>query len=249
MSNTLDNLIAFKVLYMLVTPFEKTKAFKLGIIDENGTPLKKTKDLTTTEEKDAYTQLDKLVFSLKRLLAKVPGGKSQFASLVAAYYLIKENVGRQSVEEKEFEFIHQMIANGYHLIEEELDVEEFLELLEDAPVNAVGSGAAVATDYPAIRSGKGGRKFGVFDVDDHIFRRFAKGKKKFTKWSDYLNTEDEKEGAIYKYAKKNPKGVIILKNGEKMKAIRYNRHGGGSWHKLKRPSKPRAQIIHAEELA
>lgn len=248
MSVILDNLVAFKVLYMLVTPFDKTKAFKLGIIDKDGTALKKTKDLKTTEEKEAYTQLDKLVFSLKRLLAKVPGGSSQFASIIAAYYLIKENQHRSSIEEEEFDSVFRAIKNGNRLIEEELDVEEFLELLEDAPVNAVGSGAAVSTDYPAIRTGKNGRKFGVFDVDDHIFRRFSKGKKKFSKWSDYLNTEDEKEGAIYKYARKNPKGVIILRHGDQTKAIRYNRNGGGNWHKLKRPSKAQQQVIQTEEL-
>ena len=46
MSNTLDNLIAFKVLSMLVTPFEKSDAFKFGIIDKDGKALKKVKDLT-----------------------------------------------------------------------------------------------------------------------------------------------------------------------------------------------------------
>jgi hypothetical protein len=248
MSATIDNLIAFKVLYMLVTPFEKTKAFSLGIIDKSGTPLKKTKDLKTSEERDAYTQLDKLVFSLKRLLAKVPGGSSQFASIVAAYYLIKENVYKSSVDETEFNLVLNSIENGSRLVEEELDVEEFLELLEDVPANAVGSGSAVSTDYPAIRPGKNGRKYGVFDVDDNIFRRFAKGKKKFDKWSNYINTEDEHQSKIYQFARKNPRGIIVLKNGDKTKAIRFNRNGGGSWHKLKRQSKPQ-QIIQIEDLA
>lgn len=248
MSSAIDNLIAFKVLYMLVTPFEKTGAFKYGIIDKNGNPLKKSKDLKTSEEKDSYTQLDRLVFSLKRLLAKVPGGSSQFASLVAAYYLIKENQDKSSILENDLLIVLNSINRGLHLLEEELDVEEFLDLYEDAPVNAVGSGAAVSTDYPAIRKTKTGRKFGVFDVEDHIFRRFAKGKKKFDKWSNYLNTEDESESKIYHFARKNPKAVIVLRNGESTKAIRFNRNGGGNWHKLKRPNKPQQQIIQTEEL-
>ena len=41
MSRTIDNVIAFRILYMLVTPFDATDAFRLGIIDANGTPLKK----------------------------------------------------------------------------------------------------------------------------------------------------------------------------------------------------------------
>ena len=36
MADVLYNLIAFKILTMLVTPFKETDAYKLGIIDENG---------------------------------------------------------------------------------------------------------------------------------------------------------------------------------------------------------------------
>ena len=59
----INNLIAFKILYMLVTPFEKTEAYKRGIIDKDGNALKKTRDLKTEDDKDSYTQLDKLVLS------------------------------------------------------------------------------------------------------------------------------------------------------------------------------------------
>jgi len=48
MAKIIDNLLAFRILYMLVTPFEDTAAFKFGIIDKNGVPLKKMKDLTTS---------------------------------------------------------------------------------------------------------------------------------------------------------------------------------------------------------
>ena len=47
---------------------------------------------------------------------------------------------------------------------------------------------------------------------------------------------DDAESAIYNYARKNPKGVIILKNQKgDTKAIRFNRNGGGSWRHIKRP--------------
>ena len=97
----IDNLLAFRILYMLVTPFEKTDAYKFGIIDKDGNPLKKTKDLKTTEEKNSYTNLNRLVFSLKRLLGKLPGGKSQLASIVAAYWLIKESSDKRTVIREE----------------------------------------------------------------------------------------------------------------------------------------------------
>ena len=43
----------YQFLKKLVTPFEKTKAFELGIIDEKGKILKRRRDLETSEEKDA----------------------------------------------------------------------------------------------------------------------------------------------------------------------------------------------------
>lgn len=248
MSKFVDNLLAFRILFMLVTPFEKTKAFKYGIIDKDGNALKKTRDLTTTEEKNAYTQLDKLVFSLKRLLGKVPGGKSQFASIIAAYYLIKESYETNSrITAEQYTSLVDLLENkNFTLVEEEILVEEFMNMFEDGAIANV-TGAATATNEPVIRVGKSGRKFGAFNVPDQVFRRFAKGKKKFTKWSDYLNTEDEEESKVYDYARKNPKGVLVLKNGDMTKAIRFNKNGGGNWHKLKRPIKTQ-QYIQTEDI-
>ena len=99
------------------------------------------------------------------------------------------------------------------------------------PANHTGS--ATNTDIPVARK-KNGRKYAAFVVNDEIFKRFQKGKKKFSKWSDYLNMENEGEKLIYHYAKKNPKGIIVLQNGKEQKAIRFNRNGGGKWHKLTR---------------
>ena len=36
MSRVIDSLIAFRILKLLVVPFNKTKAFKFGIIDDKG---------------------------------------------------------------------------------------------------------------------------------------------------------------------------------------------------------------------
>jgi hypothetical protein len=90
-SRTGDLFYAFRFLKLLVTPFEKTKAFELGIIDKDGTILKKRVDRQTPEEKSAYTVFHRLVFNLKRLIAKAPGGKSLVARYGAALFLIKEH--------------------------------------------------------------------------------------------------------------------------------------------------------------
>lgn len=84
-----DLAYTFRFLKLLVTPFEDTKAFKLGIIDENGDRNRDVK-ISTSEHKSAYTAFNKLVFNIKKLLAKVPGGKSSLASYAAALYLIRE---------------------------------------------------------------------------------------------------------------------------------------------------------------
>ena len=90
-SRPIDLLIAYRVIKLLVTPFEKTDAFKLGIVDKDGTVLKKYRTLQKTSEKQAYTMLHRFVFNLKRVLAKVGirGALGSFA--VAAALLLKEN--------------------------------------------------------------------------------------------------------------------------------------------------------------
>ena len=86
-----DLLIAYRVIKMLVTPFERQDAYKLGIIDKDGKVLKKYNTLKGTNEKRAYTMLHRFVFNLKRVLAKVGirGALGSFA--VAAALLLKEN--------------------------------------------------------------------------------------------------------------------------------------------------------------
>ncbi len=90
-SRTADLFYAFRFLKLLVTPWNKMGAYEQGIIDENGKSLKKAKSLTTPQEKEVYTVFHRLVFNLKRLLNKVPFGKSKLASYAAALFLIKEN--------------------------------------------------------------------------------------------------------------------------------------------------------------
>ena len=92
-SRTGDLFYAFRFLKLLVTPFEKTKAFELGIIDKDGKTLKKGAARGTPEEKSAYTVFHRLVFNLKRLIGKAPGGKSLVARYGAALFLIKEHTG------------------------------------------------------------------------------------------------------------------------------------------------------------
>ena len=88
--SAVDLFITYKFIRLLTTKWNKTDAFKEGVIDKNGKLLVKGKDQTSAQKK-AYTTFDRLVFNLKRILEKVPFGKSQIASYAAALFLLKEN--------------------------------------------------------------------------------------------------------------------------------------------------------------
>lgn len=233
MGQVVDNLIAYRVLSMLVKPFNETDAYKLGIIDGEGNNLIKARDLTTSDQKAAYNYLHRLVFNLKRLLNKLPGGDSKFKNLIAALFLIKESYASKTpINEYRLQHIVDILNQGYVLVEEQLTVEEFL-MCEDAPANATGS--MVSTDQPVIK--RKPKRFARFTVNDDVFSKFNNGKSKYRKWSQYLNLEDEGQKMIYDFARKNPNGVIVLHNGKDKKAIRFNRVGGGNWSKISRPTK------------
>ncbi len=71
----LDIFIAYKFIQLLVVPFDKTEAYKLGIINKNGDILKKRSQLTTSEEKKAYPSVFyTMVWKIKKLLEKLPFG-------------------------------------------------------------------------------------------------------------------------------------------------------------------------------
>ena len=88
MSKLIDTYTVYKIIKKLTTDWEDTEAYKYGIIDKNGKVLRKFKTLDTFKEKDAYTVLDRFIFNLKRLLQKVPGGRSKFATYAAAAILL-----------------------------------------------------------------------------------------------------------------------------------------------------------------
>lgn len=84
-----DIYYSFRFVKLLTTPWSETDAYKLGIIDENGKRDKSVK-LDNDEKKTAYSTFIRLVFNLKRLLEKIPGGRNTLASYAAALFLLKE---------------------------------------------------------------------------------------------------------------------------------------------------------------
>ena len=112
MGRAIDLFVTYRFLKLLTTPFEKQDAFKLGIIDASGNRIRKPNstrpevELSTTELKNAYTILHKLVFNIKKIFAKVPGLRTKVGTYAAALFLLKdtfkESVDDPDVFEKEF---------------------------------------------------------------------------------------------------------------------------------------------------
>jgi len=83
-----DLYFVFRFLRLLTMDYKKTDAYKFKIIDSKGNALRKSADLESVKEKAAYTMLHRMVFKIRRLIEKVPGGR--FISYAAALFLLKE---------------------------------------------------------------------------------------------------------------------------------------------------------------
>ena len=121
LSRAADTAYAFRFLKLFVTPFDKTEAFKQGIIDDKGKNQIRIRDLGTQEQRSAYTVFHRLVFNLKKLLEKIPGGRSRLASYAAALYLIKE---KDQLNDETIDLILNKMS-------EDLDLEESRDYLTD----------------------------------------------------------------------------------------------------------------------
>ena len=112
MGRAIDLFVTYRFLKLLTTPFNKTDAYKYGIIDdkgnrikEEGSTLPKVK-LATSQLQNSYTILHKLVFNIKKIFEKVPGLRTKVGTYAAALFLLKdtfkESVNDPDMFEKEF---------------------------------------------------------------------------------------------------------------------------------------------------
>ena len=120
-NRAVDLVITYRVVKLLVTPFEKQEAFKFGIIDKDGNVLKKFKQLKREKERKAYTILHRFVFNLKRILKRVGLGSKLASFAVALGLLIKED--KNYVEHK------SLIESA--VISYLKDTEQFIDLLKE----------------------------------------------------------------------------------------------------------------------
>lgn len=145
MGRFVDTIITYRILHKLVTPFEDTEAYKLGIIDNAGNQLKKDRELNTQAERDAYTILDRMIFRLKRIINKVPADRRRVSNFANALSLVREHINDTTEYvflERDFVLTHasetdlqetENYLNGKNML-------TFRMFSEDGIANAVGGG-------------------------------------------------------------------------------------------------------------
>ena len=127
MGRAIDLFVTYRFIKLLVTPFEKTDAYKLGVIDKDGNRImpapvggvRQTKPapLRTSEEKNSYIILHKLVFNIKKIFSKVPGLRTKLGTYAAALFLLKDTF-KESVDDPdvfEKEFMKYLKEQGYEI--------------------------------------------------------------------------------------------------------------------------------------
>ena len=101
MSRAVDLFVTYRFLKLLVTPWKKQEAYKLGIIDANGKNLIKSRDFEREDQRTAFTLLHRLVFNCKRIMQKIPFVRSQLGTYATALFLLKEHYKIENLPEAE----------------------------------------------------------------------------------------------------------------------------------------------------
>jgi hypothetical protein len=125
MGRAIDLFVTYRFIKLLVTPFDKMPAYKLGIIDKDGNRImEKTVSrgmqptvLIGDEQKSAYTILHKLVFNIKKIFGKVPGLRTKLGTYAAALFLLKDTF-KESVDDPDMfekEFMKYLKESGYEI--------------------------------------------------------------------------------------------------------------------------------------
>lgn len=201
MASVFNAFLAYRFIKILTSDWRDTDAYKTGVVDANGIQLKKTTELKTALEKKSYTIFHKIIFNIKRLLQRFPGGRSRIASYAAALALLRES---DEIVESDKILMENILINHINLIEEK--GHESIILSEEI-ANAVGDGSNLGNfvQKPFTFAGMQG-----FKVPSDSYNKFLQGKKKYSRWDKFLRREDATE--IREYIKKNPKAKVVLQD-------------------------------------
>lgn len=143
--------LVYQFLKRLAKSFNQWEAYKLGIIDARGNILKSRKDLKTTKERNAFGAYDLMILNLKKMIEKIPGGKSPIASYAAALYLLKEwnhftesTLLTESISDEEITESANTFYSNFFL--DDISIipgtgKDVNQKMHEEPTNSTGSGA------------------------------------------------------------------------------------------------------------
>jgi hypothetical protein len=115
----------YQFLKRLVTPFDKWDAYKQGVIDADGKVIL-SKNERTSQQDRSWGYYDRLLANLKKLLGKIPGGKTRLASFAAALLLLRE----ENLDADDVDYLEECLNNYMGHVE---------MLMEELPTNAAGN--------------------------------------------------------------------------------------------------------------
>lgn len=120
LSKIISSFTVYKFLEALTTPFIHTAAYKKGIIDSKGIQIKPDEELTTAD-KIAYTDFDRLVFSLRRLILMVPDPyvRKNMTNVITVLNLISEECEKIGGDKQFFMETVKREMSACRLFEEE----------------------------------------------------------------------------------------------------------------------------------
>jgi len=149
MANVIDLYLAYRFLKNLVLPFDKWEAFNSGVIDKDGNILV-AKNKRSSAQRYSFGYFDIISMNLKKLLGKLPGGKSAIASYAAALLLLREYNKVKEIKEDNIsedidldalqEEFDACMIEVEKMFEEQQNVEE-----EGEPTNNVAGGKIAGT--------------------------------------------------------------------------------------------------------
>jgi len=143
MSRFVDTVVAYRLLRLLATPIERSDAFKMGIIDRDGT---KVKDPVSSQEMDAYSLLQRFVFKVQKSLMKSPDRNAKrLLTFAAAMAILKEEYTED--DEDNVDALLEVFMEDEEVIKqaELLESSNLLSfnnfMTEDLAANSAGGGA------------------------------------------------------------------------------------------------------------
>lgn len=120
LSKIISSFTVYKFLEALTTPFTHTSAYKRGIIDSRGIQIKPDEQLTAAD-KMVYTDFDRLVFSLRRLILMVPDPyvRRNMTNVISILNLISEECEKIDGDKEYFMEIAKREMSACRLFEED----------------------------------------------------------------------------------------------------------------------------------